>query len=1025
MKKVLLTCVAVWALLASCSLNIETGEKEVRKDSDSTAVGFGVYVNRGVTTKAGWTGDLTTEILQRNESGGFGVFGYYGNGVKFNDNSKPDFMYNQQVTYDSSNSVWSYLPIKYWPNEFGAEAGSESIDRLSFFAYAPFVSVTPETGFVTDTEHADAGILGLSRRTAGGDPLVMYGMDFIPGNCVDLCWGVASDGNPFIDQVKPSTNESVKFEFQHALAQLNVTIDTDIDPEYTGAGLAKGTRVYVRSVTFTGFASRGALDLNSKKSNPAWFDVTGTSRLRRDPVTIYDGRGDGYEGMAVGTDPNEIPAALNKNIVQSLPYSSTELSPGVSKTAVNLFNNNNTDASILVIPVAGAPLTVNIVYDVETIDPRVGGLLSDGVTHGVSIENNITKTVQFSSGTTSLSAGRKYIIGLHLGLNGVTFDAAIADWDHTEYPVEAPINTLQIASVTLSEDSATKWIGENITLPDVIVKANDGTTLTEEKGVKISWSSSDETVATVDPETKAVKVKKYGMTQLRATAEYYGSSGYADFTLYIDEIIDVTITAPATRVSPGGNLTLTATLRCNDSHGITLIDAVVDWSSSDPNVISVPDQKANSIQVTGVAAGRSTITASVSTPYAAETISKTIELTCCQPLGSISLSASSVSSWVGAGPLDLPEVTVLASDGVTDLSNVATISWSSNDAQGLVLTLDRINKKINLIGGGSATLTVTATIGEESISTDYIVAVSEIQYLVWNPDEVNMETGASTIFTITLDSVGEMLDIPDDLSPIITGMNDVTVTLKSGYPQTTDYTATYVYDIVSGSSTGNATATFTLDSKYTTRTIEEVVYIHVTDPTPSPTLFRGYEISSGFLKWDGDKFILSSGIDGGKGVSYFTWSELENATLPIGWHVPTMTDWQSIISDDAINIKINGYPVRKGFCKLSYGGKSYLLLVPDNTLISTSNQSFIQSFGTESFYFVDAQISTSEADYLISLGCVFLPSEGYFNGSASTTLSSGWRYLAQEGYVLIPDDDNGISMATSTDLYLPVVLVKK
>ena len=179
------------------------------------------------------------------------------------------------------------------------------------------------------------------------------------------------------------------------------------------------------------------------------------------------------------------------------------------------------------------------------------------------------------------------------------------------------------------------------------------------------------------------------------------------------------------------------------------------------------------------------------------------------------------------------------------------------------------------------------------------------------------------------------------------------------------------------------------------------------------------------MKWDGDKFILSSGIDGGKGVSYFTWSELENATLPIGWHVPTMTDWQSIISDDAINIKINGYPVRKGFCKLSYGGKSYLLLVPDNTLISTSNQSFIQSFGTESFYFVDAQISTSEADYLISLGCVFLPSEGYFNGSASTTLSSGWRYLAQEGYVLIPDDDNGISMATSTDLYLPVVLVKK
>ena len=563
MKKRLLTCVAGLALLASCSLNIETGVDETRKGSDAAAVGFSVYVNRGVTTKAGWEGDLTTESLQADASGGFGVLAYYGTGVRYNETSKPDFMYNQQVKYDAGNHVWSYAPLKYWPNEQGS--------LLTFFAYAPFVPVAPETGLVTDAGQADAGILGLSRRTASGDPLVLYGTDFTPGQGVDLCWGVASDGHPFIDQVKPGANEPVPFEFQHALAQVNVTIDTDIDPEYTDAGLAKGTRVYVRSVTFTGFAAHGALDLNSQKGNPVWFDIAGTGPLRRDPVTIYDGRGDGFEGMAVGANPNEIPAALNRNIVQLLPYSATALSPGVSKTAVNLFENSHADASILVIPVNSAPLTVNIVYDVETIDPRVGGLLSDGVTHGVSIENNITKTVQFTGGVTALSAGRKYVIGLHLGLNSISFDATMADWDHTDYPpVDVPINTQQIASVSLSENSATKWIGETVTTPQVTVRATDGTTLTE--GVKISWSSSDETVAKVDPETGAITVEGTGMTYIRATAEYDGSTGHANFTLYINKVTGMTLSTHQINTTPKVAQYMTVTVSHTSNGTVSMPD---------------------------------------------------------------------------------------------------------------------------------------------------------------------------------------------------------------------------------------------------------------------------------------------------------------------------------------------------------------------------------------------------------------------------------------------------------------------
>ena len=442
MKRILLSFAVITALLASCNMNVADVE-EPRVKADSTAIGFGVYVNRGVSTKAGKTGELTTATLQEAD-GGFGVFGYYGNGALYNESSKPDFMYNEVVTYAAGSGKWEYHPVKYWPNEFGTAASSEAVDRLSFFAYAPYAEVIPSTGIVTATgEAANTGIIGLSRNIAAGDPMVMYSASLTPGAGVDLCWGVSKNGltesvdgsnnhvaagAPYIDVVKLKKGAKIEYDFRHALSAINVTIDAAVDATTPGTAVDADTKIFIRSVSFEGLATKGALNLNSTAANgPLWTDYSGAGVPLSEVLTVYDGRRDGKEGVEGAVASNETPLGLNPVLIQDKPYSSAELKAGVTKDAVNLFNSTTTTAPVFVIP-SSEPLKVTLVYDVETKDDKLSTMLSDGTTHGSTVENVITKAIQIGTSDVSLEAGKKYTIALHIGLTSVKFDASVTTW---------------------------------------------------------------------------------------------------------------------------------------------------------------------------------------------------------------------------------------------------------------------------------------------------------------------------------------------------------------------------------------------------------------------------------------------------------------------------------------------------------------------------------------------------------------------------------------------------------------------
>lgn len=412
--------------------------------NEDLAVGFDAYTHRGGMTRAGVEGEVSTLGLKTDgdlKNAGFGVFGYYSDHSLYNGGLAPLYMYNQQVKY-TANNVFEYSPVKYWPNE--------AADRLSFFAYAPYVEVNRSSGQVSNGQD-DTGITGMTPKDAAGDPLIHYVSSMDVNKGVDLCWGVCGTGWKYEDingaTVEPtaglpltnltrmaSRTERLELTMRHALAKLNVQVDAHVDGLSAEKELDGGTKIYIRSITFNGFALKGTLNLNNTAANtPLWRAYGNTGRLTDDGVTVYDGRRDGREGRAA--DSSEYPTGLNASLVQQTVWGGAGETQGVTSAPQNLFGSaTETDCStpLYVIP-TGAPVDMTIVYDVETADEKlVGNLLSDGITAGTTIENRIKIYNVFGK----MEAGKSYQILLHISMNSVKADVTVADWENNNTGID-------------------------------------------------------------------------------------------------------------------------------------------------------------------------------------------------------------------------------------------------------------------------------------------------------------------------------------------------------------------------------------------------------------------------------------------------------------------------------------------------------------------------------------------------------------------------------------------------------------
>lgn len=150
---------------------------------------------------------------------GFGVFAYYtgaDNWETIVSSTKPNFMYNQQVTWSSDH--WTYTPVKYWPNDntpadnTGA-TGSQTHSYVSFFAYAPYFDPSS-----SPASSPASGVTDIGANNVSGAPTVTYTW----AADADLLYDYKKDC--YKTMTSPDTygsvGGSVPFIFKHALAKV-------------------------------------------------------------------------------------------------------------------------------------------------------------------------------------------------------------------------------------------------------------------------------------------------------------------------------------------------------------------------------------------------------------------------------------------------------------------------------------------------------------------------------------------------------------------------------------------------------------------------------------------------------------------------------------------------------------------------------------------------------------------------------------------------------------------------------------
>jgi len=423
MKKIFFVFAAA-ALLASCTQN--EGVQLLTQDADQ-AINFEAFARTAVTK------GTVVKVSDFKEQG-IGVFAFYQpgiNGVTGPDFTttkypSPDFMYNQQVEFASSDAsgdagTWSYTPIKYWPNNEG--------DKLSFFAYAPW-----ESGTTWET-------LGIKTNTVGTSVSKTFAIanevkdqeDYLfaapalnqakPGKPIS---GYTASGDASTSTVSSvttsytSASDIINFNFKHILSKINIFVGVRNDKDATvasGDGMSsdytawidKNTEIEIKSIEFKGLAENYVYTLKNTGTSaiPTWVE---SKELKGDQDIVVEPYTSG---------------SVNYGLIDENwgSYWHRYMEGAVSGDAAK--EDVNTNQYMFIAPDAEIKDNkIVFTYEVRTkaTDDKNSFDYTAVITKTWADFNNSTIT------TSGLEAGKQYNLYFLIGMQGVKLSATITDW---------------------------------------------------------------------------------------------------------------------------------------------------------------------------------------------------------------------------------------------------------------------------------------------------------------------------------------------------------------------------------------------------------------------------------------------------------------------------------------------------------------------------------------------------------------------------------------------------------------------
>ena len=240
--------IAAMAALTLVSCSSDDLDSLSDNSSKNEAISFDGYLGRSAVAVNGTRG---SEVKIGNlQTDGFGVFGKYTS--TDGQTSDANFFKNQKVTYSTTESKWTYSPLKFWPSN----------GHIDFLAYAPY------------------NYDGTNTTLTGGSKIENFTVSKTIADQKDLLWTNATSQ---ITADVTSTKQKVNFQFHHALSRLGYTV------KLTGDYSSDNVTFTLKKITLAGsstdatkgaFYEKGTIDLSKATKDPnLWSGQTGRQKF--------------------------------------------------------------------------------------------------------------------------------------------------------------------------------------------------------------------------------------------------------------------------------------------------------------------------------------------------------------------------------------------------------------------------------------------------------------------------------------------------------------------------------------------------------------------------------------------------------------------------------------------------------------------------------------------------------------------------------------------------------------------------